>query len=139
MWSAFFQAKMLKGNCVVQSDLGIFCYFLLGAGLLAPWNALITAADYFQAVYPVGVVRLLPRLGPSSTALVTQIYPNAGLAHGQAVHHLLPPHMPGHDRFDTAPSRSYHQKRPHPLVVCILHSPHAAGTYGKKYIAAFLS
>ncbi|KAG2494103.1 hypothetical protein HYH03_007742 [Edaphochlamys debaryana] len=27
-------------------------YFLLGAGLLAAWNALITATDYFSAVYP---------------------------------------------------------------------------------------
>ncbi|GLC33587.1 hypothetical protein PLESTM_000088800 [Pleodorina starrii] len=31
---------------------GRACYFLLGAGLLAAWNALITATDYFGAVYP---------------------------------------------------------------------------------------
>jgi hypothetical protein len=28
-------------------------YFLLGSGILAPWNALITAADYYETVYPV--------------------------------------------------------------------------------------
>eukprot|EP00879_Flechtneria_rotunda_P030561 GHRR01033209.1.p1 GENE.GHRR01033209.1~~GHRR01033209.1.p1 ORF type:complete len:168 (+),score=44.25 GHRR01033209.1:100-603(+) len=28
------------------------CYFLLGSGILAPWNAFITAADYFEAVFP---------------------------------------------------------------------------------------
>jgi equilibrative nucleoside transporter 1/2/3 len=28
------------------------CYFLIGACLLAPWNALITAADYWQAIFP---------------------------------------------------------------------------------------
>lgn len=27
-------------------------YFLLGSGILAPWNALITAADYYEAIYP---------------------------------------------------------------------------------------
>ncbi|EFJ45212.1 hypothetical protein VOLCADRAFT_94371 [Volvox carteri f. nagariensis] len=31
---------------------GRACYFLLGAGLLAAWNSLITATDYFGAVYP---------------------------------------------------------------------------------------
>lgn len=28
------------------------CFFLLGAGLLAPWNAVLTATDYMQAVFP---------------------------------------------------------------------------------------
>jgi equilibrative nucleoside transporter 1/2/3 len=28
------------------------CYFLLGCGFLAPWNAFITAVDYFAAVFP---------------------------------------------------------------------------------------
>lgn len=28
-------------------------YFLLGAGVLSAWNALITATDYFGLVYPV--------------------------------------------------------------------------------------
>ncbi|GBF98604.1 hypothetical protein Rsub_10793 [Raphidocelis subcapitata] len=28
------------------------CYFLLGAGVLAPWNALLMAADYWAAVFP---------------------------------------------------------------------------------------
>lgn len=31
------------------------CYFLLGSGILAPWNALITAADYYESIYPVSV------------------------------------------------------------------------------------
>ncbi|GLI59808.1 hypothetical protein VaNZ11_001774 [Volvox africanus] len=31
---------------------GRACYFFLGAGMLAAWNALITATDYFGAVYP---------------------------------------------------------------------------------------
>lgn len=26
-------------------------YLLLGVGVLAPWNAIITAADYWQATY----------------------------------------------------------------------------------------
>lgn len=28
------------------------CFFLLGSGLLAPWNALLTATDYYAAVFP---------------------------------------------------------------------------------------
>jgi equilibrative nucleoside transporter 1/2/3 len=30
-------------------------YFLLGAGILAPWNALLTAIDYFALLFPVRV------------------------------------------------------------------------------------
>lgn len=32
--------------------LAYACYFFLGAGVLAPWNALIMAADYWASVYP---------------------------------------------------------------------------------------
>lgn len=38
-------------------DRGYVAYwsvFLMGAGVLAPWNAFITAVDYFGAVYPGG-------------------------------------------------------------------------------------
>jgi len=28
-------------------------YFILGVGILMPWNAFITAADYYQSVFPV--------------------------------------------------------------------------------------
>eukprot|EP00877_Chromochloris_zofingiensis_P005576 jgi/Chrzof1/15019/Cz09g24060.t1 len=35
-----------------QSRLVYYAYCLLGAGVLAPWNAFITAADYFEAVFP---------------------------------------------------------------------------------------
>jgi hypothetical protein len=41
------------GNPTRPSLAGRACYFLLGAGMLAAWNALITATDYFGAVYPV--------------------------------------------------------------------------------------
>lgn len=34
-----------------QARIGLVCYFLLGAALLAPWNAFLTAIDYFSAVY----------------------------------------------------------------------------------------
>ncbi|GAB4815688.1 hypothetical protein N2152v2_002734 [Parachlorella kessleri] len=32
--------------------LGWFCYLVLGMGTLFPWNAFITACDYFEAQYP---------------------------------------------------------------------------------------
>ncbi|KAF6258945.1 nucleoside transporter-domain-containing protein [Scenedesmus sp. NREL 46B-D3] len=35
-----------------HAGLAYACYFLLGSGILAPWNAFITAADYFEAVFP---------------------------------------------------------------------------------------
>ena len=48
-------------SCVQHEDerLAYGCYFLLGAGVLAPWNALLMAADYWAAVYPVRGARLL--------------------------------------------------------------------------------
>lgn len=36
-----------------HTRLAAACYFLLGSGILAPWNALITAADYYETIYPV--------------------------------------------------------------------------------------
>lgn len=35
-----------------DESLAYACYFLLGSGVLAPWNAFITAADYYELVYP---------------------------------------------------------------------------------------
>lgn len=35
-----------------HAGLAYACYLLLGSGILAPWNAFITAADYFEAVFP---------------------------------------------------------------------------------------
>ena len=29
----------------------VACYFILGTGILAPWNAFLTAIDYFSRVY----------------------------------------------------------------------------------------
>jgi hypothetical protein len=40
-----------RGPCSV--DAAYLCYVLLGAGTLFPWNALITAADHWEARYPV--------------------------------------------------------------------------------------
>ncbi len=42
---------------VVQEEVDRFClayliYVLLGAGTLYPWNAFISAADYFEVIYP---------------------------------------------------------------------------------------
>jgi len=34
----------------------IAAYFALGTGMLAPWNAFISAADYYETVWPVSVV-----------------------------------------------------------------------------------
>lgn len=34
-------------------DKQYLCYLLLGVGTLAPWNAFITAADYYALRYPV--------------------------------------------------------------------------------------
>lgn len=31
--------------------LGLICYFLLGAGMLAPLNAFLSAIDYFSLYY----------------------------------------------------------------------------------------
>jgi hypothetical protein len=36
-----------------HTKLAAACYFLLGSGILAPWNALITGADYFEEIFPV--------------------------------------------------------------------------------------
>lgn len=36
-----------------HTKLAAASYFLLGSGILAPWNALITAADYYETLYPV--------------------------------------------------------------------------------------
>ncbi|KAF8069407.1 ETN8 [Scenedesmus sp. PABB004] len=35
-----------------HTGLAYACYFTLGSGVLAPWNAFITAADYYEAVFP---------------------------------------------------------------------------------------
>ena len=41
--------------------LGLMCYFVLGMGFLAPWNAFVTAIDYFAAIhvspYHTGIAR----------------------------------------------------------------------------------
>lgn len=37
----------------MQARFALASYFLLGAGVLAAWNAFITAADYYNAIYPV--------------------------------------------------------------------------------------
>ena len=34
-----------------KDRIAVICYFLLGAGLLAPWNAFITATDYFADAF----------------------------------------------------------------------------------------
>ncbi len=43
----------------LQMRLGLFSYFILGAAFLAPWNAYLTAIDYFTAVYVRVCVPLL--------------------------------------------------------------------------------
>eukprot|EP00775_Hariotina_reticulata_P011647 gene11647-11792_t len=42
----------LQGAKEQHTRLAYACYFALGSGILAPWNAFITAADYFEAVFP---------------------------------------------------------------------------------------
>jgi hypothetical protein len=57
-----------------HTKMAAACYFLLGSGILAPWNALITAADYYETIYPVGVpyaLDLMTLTGLSVTAVVT--------------------------------------------------------------------
>ena len=44
-----------SGKRACTWDAAYLCYLLLGAGTLIPWNALITAADYWEARYPVSV------------------------------------------------------------------------------------
>jgi equilibrative nucleoside transporter 1/2/3 len=36
----------------LQFNLAWLIFCLLGVGLLFPWNALLTAADYFATLYP---------------------------------------------------------------------------------------
>ena len=36
-----------------RSDGLSFCYFVLGCGFLTPWNALLSAVDYFEGTYPM--------------------------------------------------------------------------------------
>ncbi|KAI5082220.1 hypothetical protein GOP47_0001963 [Adiantum capillus-veneris] len=40
-------------------NLAYWIFFLLGAGYLVPWNAFITAIDYFELLYPSGHIDYL--------------------------------------------------------------------------------
>ncbi|GAX81283.1 hypothetical protein CEUSTIGMA_g8715.t1 [Chlamydomonas eustigma] len=42
----------------LRETVAFGCYFILGAAFLAPWNAYLTAIDYFAAVYGVHMDRL---------------------------------------------------------------------------------
>lgn len=44
------------------ADPAYWCFVLLGAGTLFPWNAVITAADYWEARYPVSSIPSIPLL-----------------------------------------------------------------------------
>lgn len=50
-------------------DAAYACFLLLGMGALLPWNALITAADYWESRWPVrkGAVHYLPAAPPAHT------------------------------------------------------------------------
>jgi hypothetical protein len=87
----------------MQSRLAFACYFLLGCGVLAPWNAFITGVDYYGAVFPVGHRRRRRRRrrrlalsAPRPAALAT---PSARRAHldraaAAARRAAGPPHRP---------------------------------------------
>lgn len=42
-----------------QGYLTYTIYVFLGSGLLFPWNAFITAADYFESEFPVSLKEVL--------------------------------------------------------------------------------
>lgn len=45
--------KPIYEQLCVQGYVTYTIYLLLGSGLLFPWNAFITAADYFESEFPV--------------------------------------------------------------------------------------
>ncbi|XP_071689100.1 equilibrative nucleotide transporter 8-like [Rutidosis leptorrhynchoides] len=50
--------------------LAYMIHFLLGAGYLIPWNAFITAVDYFQVLYPSKHVNKVFSVGYMSAAVI---------------------------------------------------------------------
>lgn len=50
---------------MAQIDKQYLCYLLLGIGTLAPWNAFITAADYYALRYPVSLSIFQKQFHPS--------------------------------------------------------------------------
>ena len=45
--------------CRAQTRIAYGLHYLLGVGLLTPWNAFVTASDYFELRFPVGVCKQL--------------------------------------------------------------------------------
>ena len=45
--------KLSDLHARLQGYVTYTIYLLLGSGLLFPWNAFITAADYFESEFPV--------------------------------------------------------------------------------------
>jgi hypothetical protein len=80
----------------------MFCYFMMGCGLLTGWNAFLTATDFFNAVFPVSEAVKL-HLGPpgiqydsyhwrfwwQQACLPYQLTGDGGMH--QHVHHALTP------------------------------------------------
>ena len=54
---SFERVTQLVPTMVSEASLGFASYFILGTGLLAPWNALITGVDYMQQLFPVSATQ----------------------------------------------------------------------------------
>lgn len=80
------------------------CFFLLGSGILAPWNAVITAADLYEQLFPVRVVRgVLPACLAGCPACCCLIVLLA---------HLLPnTHTHTPPKKQTPPTPQHHHRR----------------------------
>lgn len=90
-------------------------YLLLGSGLLFPWNAFITAADYFESEFPVRLGCML-QAGASPVLCTVPGHSaekcmHAGPACRQAHYCLLPAHHTGHASGDD-PLQSPHKHCP---------------------------
>ncbi|GKC68433.1 equilibrative nucleotide transporter 8-like protein [Tanacetum coccineum] len=51
-------------------NIAYMIHFLLGAGYLVPWNAFITAVDYFQYLYPTKHINKVFSVGYMSAAVM---------------------------------------------------------------------
>lgn len=96
---------------VLQANSTYLIYLLLGTAVLFPWNAFITAADYFEFEFPV--LSAVPALGlhklPTHTMPPhTVLKPLAGSPYGQAHHSMLPSGNTG-DAVDHDPLQPLYQ------------------------------
>ena len=82
-WNSVTCVVFLSEKCV-QNSIVYTGHLLMGLGCLIPWNAFITAADYFEARYPVSH-GINPVLGFFPPQICTALVGTWRLMHESAV------------------------------------------------------